>query len=199
MRAVSLTFKLCSIAGNFAGIARQACRGLLGRQVQSSVGSAIEFSIYVASCEASRPPVRAKIVGPLELQVVLAAGTGIPLLEPTGLPNRTSQAAEWIVFQVFDRGWKVIGFDRSAVLIFQIDFVTDFQVFPKILRLRVGKVIDDDAVRRICADLIERSRQMVMIRDVENTAWPNDDRLFLIMLHQIFEKIMLRLLLNFIF
>jgi hypothetical protein len=135
-----LTFKLCSIAGDFTCIARQARRVLLGRQVQSSVSSAIEICIYVASCDARLRPVRAKIVGPLELQVVLAAGTSIPLLEPTGLPNRTSQATEWIVFQVFDRGWKVIGFDRIAVLVLQIDFVIVFQVFPKILRLSLGRL-----------------------------------------------------------
>ena len=41
---------------------------------------------------------------------------------------------------------------------------------------------------------------MVMIRDIENTAWSeNDDWLFLIMLQQIFKKIVLRSLLNFIF
>ena len=84
-------------------------------------------------------------------------------------------------------------------MVLQIEFVIVFQVFPKILRLSIGKVIDNLAVRRRCTDLIERSSQMVMIRDIENTAWSNDDRLFLIMLRQIFEKIMLRLPVNFVF
>ena len=112
-----LTFRLCSIAGNLTGIARQARRVLLGRQVQSRVSGAIEICIYVFGCDACLRPVRAKIVGPLELQIVLAAGTRIPLLEPTGLPNRTSQATERIVSQVINRGWKVIGFYRIAVLV----------------------------------------------------------------------------------
>jgi hypothetical protein len=119
--------------------------------VQGSVNGAIEICIYVLGCDSCLRPVRAKIVGPLELQVVLAAGTRIPLLEPTGLPNRTGQATERIVSQVFDRGWKVIGFYRIAVLVLQIEFVIVFQVFPKILRLSIGKVIDNLAVRRRCA------------------------------------------------
>ena len=90
----------------YAGEAR---RVLLSRQVQGSISRAIEICIYVLGCDSCLRPVRAKIVGPLELQVVLAAGTRIPLLEPTGLPNRTSQATERIVSQVINRGWKVIG------------------------------------------------------------------------------------------
>jgi len=69
-------------------------------------------------------------------------------------------------------------------LVLQIDFVIFFQVFPKIIHLSVGKVIDDGAVRRRGADLIERSCEMVMIRDIKVTAGPDDDRLFLIMPHQ---------------
>jgi hypothetical protein len=157
---------------NLTGIARQARRVLLGRQVQSRLSGAIEIRIYVFGCDARLRPVRAKIVSPLELQVVLAAGTLVALLEPTRLPNRTSQATEWIVSQVFDRGWEVIGFYRISVLVLQIDFVIVFQVFPKIIRLSVGKVIDDGAVRRRGADLIERSCQMMMIRDIKNTAGP---------------------------
>jgi hypothetical protein len=149
--------------------------------VQSSVSGVIEICIYVFDCDARLCPVRAKIVSPLELQVVLAAGTLVALLEPTRLPHRASQAAEWIVSQVFDRGWEVIGFYRIAVLVLQIDFVIVFQVFPKIIRLGVGKVIDDSAVCRRCANLIEHSCEMVMIRDIKNTAGPDDDRLFFIM------------------
>ena len=141
---------------------------------------------------------RAKIISPLELQVILAAGTLVALLEPTRLPNRTSQAAEWIVSQVFDRGWEAIGFYRISVLVLQIDFVIVFQVLPKIIRLSVGKVIDDGAVRRRGADLIERSCQMMMIRDIKNTAGPDDDGLFLIVPQQIL-KARLGSVLNFVF
>src|SRR6185369_8987266 len=40
---------------------------------------------------------------------------------------------------------------------------------------------------------------MMMIRDIKNTAGPDDDRLFLIMPKQIFQKAGLRSALNFVF
>ena len=84
-------------------------------------------------------------------------------------------------------------------MVLQIDFVIVFQVLPKIIRRSGGKVIDDGAVRRRGADLIERSCQMMMIRDIKNTAGPDDDRLFLIVPQQIFKKARLRSALNFVF
>jgi hypothetical protein len=105
--------------------------------MQSGVSSTVKICIYVFRCNARLCPVCSKIISPLELQVVLAAGTLIALLEPAGLPNRASQAAEWIVAQVFDRGGKNVRCYWIAVLVFQIDFVILFQVFPKIIRLSV--------------------------------------------------------------
>ena len=69
-------------------------RLLLGRQLQGGVSGTNEICIYVFCCNARLRPVgRTKVVGPLELQVILleitdlagvgvAAGTLIPLLEP---------------------------------------------------------------------------------------------------------------------
>src|SRR6516162_4150131 len=99
----------------------------------SGVSGVIEVRVNVFRWNASLRPVRPKIVSPLELQIVLAAGTLAALLEPAGIPNRSSEAAEWIVSQVFDGGGQVVGCYCFAVLVFQVDLVIVFHAFPKII------------------------------------------------------------------
>ena len=87
---VQIIYGSRSIARNLTGIAGEARHILLSRQVQGSVSGAIEICVYVLARDSCLRPVRAKIVSPLELQVVLAAGTLISLLEPQD--SRTAPA-----------------------------------------------------------------------------------------------------------
>src|SRR5689334_19529782 len=97
-----------SLARGLTGIAGEVRRILLGSEMRSGAGGSIEIRIYVFRRNTRLCPVCAKVVSPLKLQVVLAAGTLIALLEAARLPNDASQAAKWIVGQVLDGGWKVV-------------------------------------------------------------------------------------------
>src|SRR5262249_39113885 len=101
--------------------------------MQSGVSGITEVCVNVFGGGASLLPVRTKILSPLELQVVLGAGTLIALLEPAGFPNRSSEAAEWIIAQVLDGAGKVAGCYCVAVLVFQVNLVAIFHAFPKII------------------------------------------------------------------
>jgi hypothetical protein len=60
-------------------------------------------------------------------------------------------------------------------------------------------VIDDSAVRVRHTDIEERSRQMMMIRDIENALRTDGDRLYFIMSPQIVKEVRLRSPLKFAF
>ena len=62
--------------------------------MQSGVGRSIEIRVYVFRRNARLRPVCAKVVSPLKLQVVLAAGTLIALLEAAETPERRQPSCE---------------------------------------------------------------------------------------------------------
>jgi hypothetical protein len=172
---------------------------LIGRQTQRGGRGVVKVLVDILRRNAGLRPARAKIVRPLELQIILAAGGRIALLEPAGHPHRASEAAERIIAQILDGAGKILRRYGISVLVLQIDLIISFELLPERVRLRVRQIADDGAIGLRDADIIERARQMMVIRYVENTAGSDDDRLLFLMLVQIGKKIGRGSLLDFRF